>query len=74
MRFKNVRDCHARFARRFDIDIAVRSRVEHCCDSCVIIADQIRKFGDAFGLNSFKDERHRSELTRSSDRLQPFVL
>ena len=58
MRLKNMRDCHARFARRLDVNITVCAGIKHCGNSCVIIADEIRKLGDAFCLNGFKNERH----------------
>ena len=55
MRLKNVRDGHAGFTRRLDVNIAVRARVKHSCDSFIVIADQIGKLCDPFGLNSFKN-------------------
>src|SRR5437016_10226025 len=61
MRFKNVRDGDARFTRRLNVNIAVRARVKYRCDSFIIIADQIGKLSDPFGLNGFKNERHRRQ-------------
>src|SRR5260370_31376892 len=58
MRFKNVRDGHARFACRLDVNIAVRARIKYRGDSLIIVADEIRKLSDAFSLNGFKNERH----------------
>ena len=58
MRFKNVRDSHARFTCRLDVNIAVRARIKYRCDSFVIVAHEIRKLGDPFRLNGFKNERH----------------
>src|SRR5439155_24623510 len=70
MRLKNVRDGHAGFTRRLDVNIAVRARVKHGRDSLIIISDEIRKFSDPFRLNGFKNERHCGNLTRSSSKLQ----
>ena len=70
MRFENMRDGDARFARHLDINIDIGSRIENRCHSFVIVAEQIRKFGDAFGLNGFKDERHRRDLTRTRGEVQ----
>src|SRR5436190_23217394 len=61
MRFKNVRDGHAGFARRFNVNIAVRTRIKYRCESFIIDADQIRKLSDTFSLNGFKNERHRGQ-------------
>src|SRR6266487_5532211 len=61
MRFKNLRDSHAGFARRFNVNIAVRTRIKYRCDSFIIVADQIRKLSDTFSLNGFKNERHRGQ-------------
>src|SRR5437016_875080 len=70
MGFENVRDRDTRFARHVDINVAIRSRVENCGNSFVVIADEIGKFSDALGLNSLENERHRTELTRTRDELQ----
>ena len=59
MRLENVRDRKTRFPRHVDVDVAVRPRIENCTDAFVIVAQQIGKFRDAFGLDRFKDERHR---------------
>src|SRR5437773_3283265 len=61
MRLKNVRDRHAGFTRRLNVNIAVRARVKYRCDSFIIIAEQIGKLSDPFGLNGFKNERHRRQ-------------
>jgi hypothetical protein len=56
MRFKNVRDGHACFARRLDVNIAVRAWIKYRRNSFIIIAYKIRKFCDAFRLDGFKNE------------------
>jgi hypothetical protein len=58
MRLKNVRDCHARFASDFDVNIAVCAWIKYRCDSFIIVADQIGKLSDTFSLNGFENERH----------------
>src|SRR5947199_6092736 len=70
MRLKNVRDGHAGLTRRLDVNIAVRARVKHSCDSFIIIADQIGKLSNAFRLDGFENERHRRDLTRSRREVQ----
>ena len=59
VRFENVGDGHLRLTRHVDVNIAVRPRIENRRDAFIIIAEQIGKLGDAFGLNGFKNERHR---------------
>src|SRR5882724_11109579 len=70
MRFKNVRDRHAGFTRRLNVNIAVRAWIKYRCDSFIIVADQIGKLSDTFSLNGFKNERHNPDLTRSLAALQ----
>src|SRR5438093_1859396 len=70
MRFKNVRDCHAGFTRRLNVNIAVRAWVKHRRDSFVIVTHEIGKLSDTFSLNGFENERHARELTRSDGELQ----
>ena len=60
MRLQDMRYGEPRFACHLNINIDIGSRIENRPDSFVIIAKQVRKFGDAFGLNRFKYERHRS--------------
>src|SRR5947208_10281908 len=68
MRFKNVRDRHAGFTRRLNVNIAVRAWIKYRCDSFIIIADQIGKLSDPFGLNGFKNERHLSRFNANRQR------
>ena len=70
MRFENMRDGEAGFARHVHINIDICSGVEDCSHSFVIIADKIGKLGDPFGLDGFKYKRHREELTRSGNVIQ----
>ena len=58
MRFENVRDRDARFARHLDVNVAIRPRIENCGDTFVVITDQIGKLGDAGRLNGLENERH----------------
>ena len=54
MRFENMRDREADFARHVHINIDICSWVEDCSHSFVIIADKIGKLGDPLGLDGFK--------------------
>ena len=56
VRFENVRDRYFRLAGHVDVDIHVRSRVKDRGDAFVIIAQQIGKLSDPFGLDRFKNE------------------
>ena len=58
VRFENMRDRHARFACHLNVNVAIRSRIEHRGDAFVIVADEIRKFGNAGSLNGLENERH----------------
>src|SRR5215469_15789530 len=73
VRLKDVCDGDAGFAGSLYVNIAVRARIEHSSNPLVIVADEIRQLCDTFCLNGLKNERHRSDLTRRSDELQPFV-
>src|SRR5437762_4019674 len=64
VRFENMRNGKARFARHVDINVYIRSRIENRSDPFVIVTEQIRKFRDAFGLNGFENERHLDQLKR----------
>src|SRR5205823_7111284 len=68
MRFKNVRNRHASFTRRLNVNIAVRAWIKYRCDSFIIVADQIGKLSDTFSLNGFKNERHLSRLNANRQR------
>ena len=70
MRLEDMRDSEPRFACHLNINLNVSSRIENRSDSLVVVTKQVREFGDAFGLNGFKNERHRDDLTRSSRELQ----
>src|SRR5215212_9391585 len=59
MRFKNVRDNHAGVPRRFNVNVAISSRIKHRRYSFVIVAHEIRELSDSFSLNGFKNERPR---------------
>jgi hypothetical protein len=56
MRLKNVLDGYACFARRLDVNIAVRAWIKNRRNSFIIVAHKIRKFRDAFRLDGFKNE------------------
>jgi hypothetical protein len=51
-----VRDYDAGVPRRFNINIAISSRVKNRRHSLVIVAYEIRKLSDSFSLNGFKNE------------------
>src|SRR5512133_1531059 len=70
MRLEDMRDSEPGFACHLNINLNVSSRIENRSDSLVVVTKQVRKFGDAFGLNGFKNERHRDDLTRSGRELQ----
>ena len=52
---ENVCDRDVLCARYFNVDLNVRSRIEDCGHTFLIISDQIRKRGQTFRLNGFKD-------------------
>ena len=56
MGFENVRDNDAGVPRRFNINVAISSRIKDRRHSFVIVADEIRKLSDSFSLNCFKNE------------------
>jgi hypothetical protein len=58
MRFENVRDGDTGFARHVDVNVAIGTRIKNRSHAFIIIAHEIGKLGDAFGLDGFKDERH----------------
>jgi len=58
VRLKNMRDRHLFFTREIKIAVHVSSRVNDCGNACGVIADQIRKLGEAFRVDAFKDEGH----------------
>src|SRR3981189_2590980 len=70
MRLENMRDSEPGFACHLNINLNVSSRIENRSDSFVILPQQVREWGDAFGLNGFKNERHRDDLTRSENVVQ----
>jgi hypothetical protein len=51
-----VRDNDAGVPRRFNVNVAISSRIENRRHSRIIVADQIRKLSDSFSLNGFKNE------------------
>jgi hypothetical protein len=55
MRFEDMRDSEPGFACHLNINLDVGSRIENRSDSFVVVTQQVRKFGDAFGLNCFKN-------------------
>src|ERR1043166_3684479 len=56
MRFENMRDDDARVPRRFNVNVAISSRIKHRRYTLVIVAHEIRKLRDSFRLNCFKNE------------------
>ena len=70
MRLEDMRDGEPGFACHLNINLDVSSRIENRSDSFVVVTKQVRQFGDTFGLNGFKNERHQDDLTRSGRELQ----
>ena len=70
MRLEDMRDSEPGFACHLNINLNVSSRIENRSASLVVVPKQVREFGDAFGLNGFKNERHRNDLTRSENVVQ----
>src|SRR4029453_12437264 len=70
MRLENVRDSEPRFARHLNINFNIGSWIKNRSYSFVIITKHVRKFGDTLGLNRFKNERHRRDLTRMHKEVQ----
>src|SRR4029453_17384862 len=68
MRFEDMRDGKARFARHIDINIDICSRVENRSDSFVIVTEKVRKLRNAFSLNGLKNERHRVQLNEGLEK------
>ena len=58
MRFEDVRDRHAGFSRHVDVNVAIWARIEHGGNAFIVVTDEIRKFGDARGLDGLENERH----------------
>jgi len=53
-----MRDREPRFACHLNINLNIGSRIENRSHSFVVVAKQVRKFGDALGLDCFEDKRH----------------
>src|SRR5262249_13213806 len=70
MRLENMRDGEPRFACHLYIDLHIGSWIEDRRHSFVVVTKQIGKFGDTLGLNGFKNERHRKDLTRMRKEVQ----
>ena len=56
VRLENVRDGDVFFPGELDVFLYIRSGIEDRRDPFVVIPDQVRKLGDSFGLDAFKDE------------------
>ena len=56
MGLENVRDSDAGLTRRFNVNVAISSRIKDRRHSFVIVADEIGKLSDSFSLNGFKNE------------------
>src|SRR5262252_5998795 len=54
MGFKNVGNTDACLPRRFNVHVAISSRIKYRRHSFVIVADEIRKLSDSFSLNCLK--------------------
>src|SRR5437868_14542392 len=65
-----MRDGKARLTRHVDVDLHIWPRIEDRPDAFIIVAQQIRKLRDSFGLNRFKNERHRVTLRRNRSEVQ----
>jgi hypothetical protein len=70
MRLENMSDGEPCFACHLNINLDIGSRIENRSHSFVVVTKQVRKLGDAFGLNGFKNEGHRRDLTRRRGELQ----
>jgi hypothetical protein len=51
-----MRDNDAGVPRRFNVNVAISSRIKDRRYSFVIVAHEIRKLSDPFSLNGFKDK------------------
>jgi len=58
MRLENMRDSEPCFACHLNINLNISSRIENRSHTFVVVAKQVRKFGDAFSLNRVEDKRH----------------
>jgi hypothetical protein len=58
MRLEDMRDSEPRFACHLNVNLNIGSRIENRSHTFVVVAKQVRKFGDAFRLNRFEDKRH----------------
>ena len=58
VRFENVGDGNLFFTRQRQVFLHIRRGIEDRGDSRAVIAQQIREFGDPFGLDLFEDEGH----------------
>ena len=53
---ENVSDGQTGLARHLDVDVTVRARIENGRDAFVVIADNVGKLRNAFGLDCFENE------------------
>ena len=58
VRLENMGDSDARFPRHVDVNVAIRTWIEHRRDAFVIVADEIRELSDARRLDRLENERH----------------
>ena len=58
MGLENVGNRDPSFTRHLDVDVTVRARIENGGDAFVVIADNVGKLRNAFGLDCFENERH----------------
>jgi hypothetical protein len=56
MGFENVGDDDAGVPRRFNVNVAIGSRIKNRRYSFVIVPNEIRKLSDSFSLNGLKNE------------------
>jgi hypothetical protein len=72
MRLENMRDGETCFTRHLNINLNVGSWIEDRPHTFFVVAEQVRKFGDAFGLNCFKNERHGQTLGQREGEHQQY--
>ena len=56
VRFEDVGDATLCFAGVFQVDLHVGARIDHRRHGRLVVPDQIRKLGDAFGLDAFENK------------------
>ena len=60
VRLEDVRDRNLLLARQFDVFLHIGRGIEDRRHAVAVVAEQVGKLRDAFGLDAFKDECHGS--------------